>query len=322
MFREARRRLGRWRDEVLYGARNRALAGQAATLRQDWIDAAVDGLRPLEAGSTAASVEVHMMCGEGQAAMGLWSSYSLCRFLDGARFVLHSDGTLSAGTVARWRRIIPWLDLRTREESFAAMETRLAGFPAVRDWSHRYHFGLKLGGYYGAAERERIVEVDSDTLTFRRPEALLQAIAGSGRAMTWNEDEKPCYAYPEPVLREALGELVGPRLPARLNAGYMLAPVPGDAEWAVFETMLTRLAAHPATDPLRYWMHQTLWAVFASRLGDAAAPLPAGYGVHDGPTAPDAVMRHYPGTPGIRPRFFTEGVPMLAEALRREGALG
>jgi hypothetical protein len=94
-----------------------------------------------------------------------------------------------------------------------------------------------------------------------------------------------------------------------------------DDDWALFDELIARLRADTRTDALRYWVHQTLIAGLASTLGGAASGLPAAYDVHQGPTRPDAIMRHYVGNPGIRPRFFTEGIPIVVQSAAEAGQL-
>ena len=319
-LRDLRRTLGRVRDSVLYGRRDRRLAAAADAARTGWIATATERLAPLPPPSGAA-VEMHTLCGEKQATMGIWSSWSLLRFLPQGRLVVHSDGSLTEPTVELWRRAVPGLRLVGPEESDAAMAARLGAFPRVLDWSRRYHFGRKLGGFYSTTATPRQAEIDTDTLTFRPPEALVASLAPGGLRMTWNRDERDCYAYPPPLLAEVLGDLLPAPLPPRLNGGYMTSFAFGDDEWATLEAALERLERDPRTDPLRYWMHQTLLAIVADRLGDGAGPLPDAYDVHGGPTAPDAIMRHYVGVPGVRPRFFAEGVAMVVRDARRRGQL-
>jgi hypothetical protein len=253
---------------------------------------------------------MHMMCGERQATMGLWASWSTLRFFPGARLVIHSDGSLSNESTFAWQRMAPGTRIVSREENLEAMQRRFATFPRLHDWSRSYHFGLKIGGFYSVAEADVLLEIDSDTLTLRKPEALLEFLGNPGKRLAWNEDLKPCYAYPEDILRENLGASMG-TMPKRLNAGYMMVRRPTDTDWTFLETSLEKLSQDPRVDVLRFWMHQTLWALLASRMGSAAEPLPPTYAVHDGPTRAGTVMRHYVGTPGIRPRFFTEGVTTL-----------
>ncbi|WP_093254203.1 hypothetical protein [Rubrimonas cliftonensis] len=296
---------------MLHGARDRRLARAAAEAQRE-ADAALEALPPLPAAGDGP--EAHIMCGERQFVMGAWSSYSLLRFIPEARLVVHTDGSLTEQTLARWRRIAPGMRVVSREEGLAAMRRRLRPFPRILDWCERYHFGIKLGGTHSIAEAQRVLEFDSDTLALREPRALLDALRDSSVPLTWNADIAYCYAYPEATLRDALGDMLGP-LPWRLNGGLMAGRRLDDADWALLDAALGRFGERAGIDPMRFWMHQTLIAVLASHMGDKARPLPREYDIHDGPTRPDASMRHYVGHPGIRPRFFIEGVPFVRDAV-------
>lgn len=288
-------------------------------MRADWIEAATDALLPLPPPHSV-TAEVRTMCGEAQSLMGIWASYSLMRFLPEARLVVHSDGSLTRATVERWSRVVPGLRIVSRDEGAQSAAARLSGFPRVLDWSSAYHFGAKLGPFYSVGATERLFDMDTDTLTLSEPTEMLACLGSESCKLAWNCDEKSYYAYPETLLREVLGERIGP-LPQGLNSGYMVSFRFGNAEWGFIEDAIAALEADPRTDPLRYWMHQTLFALLASTMGAGARPLPRGYVVYRGPTRPDTVMRHYVGNPGIRPRFFVEGVPAVVRDARRRGQL-
>ena len=322
-LRDLRGHLGLRRDRLLYGARDRRLRVAAETARAEWIDAAAAALPPLPE-PAAAGAEVHTLCGEAQAGMGLWAVWSLMRFLPEARLVVHSDGTLAPATVVRWRQLMPGARFVAHEEGMAAAGQRLTDVPRVLDWTRRYHFGLKLG-FHAVAEADRIVDMDSDVLVLSEPRAVRDCLASGTWRMAWNRDEKACYAYPEDLIREIYRARTGSdalgRFPDRLNGGFMIAGRLEDADWRFLEELLAALAADPRTDPMRYWMHQTLFAAIAATKGEGARPLPEGYDIHSGPTRPEAVVRHYVGNAGIRPRFFTEGVAAVVRDARRCGQL-
>jgi hypothetical protein len=197
------------------------------------------------------------------------------------------------------------------------MKEVFADHPRVRSWCEKYHFGIKLGGVYAQAEAPVVIDADTDTLMLARPEALLAALADPARRMAWNPDVSYFYAYPEARLRAVLGELLG-KLPHRLNGGFLVVKNADRATWDHLERVLERIARDRRINPYKVFMHQTLWAILASRMGPGAAPLPPEYGVIKGRTPAGAVFRHYVGNGAIRPRFFSEGVPMVvADAVAR-----
>ncbi len=320
MMSRLRKRLGALRTALVHGRSNRRLAEAAAIQRADWMDATAWTLPSLPPAPQTAAVEVHSLCGAGQVGMGLWSSWSLMRFLPAARFVLHSDGSLTPDMIARWQAILPGMRVVTADDSLAAMEIRLAQFPRVLAWSKSYHFGFKLGGLHCSAGALKIIDMDTDVMVLSDPEGLKRALADPDWTMAWNVGQQYSYAYPEAVLREVLGPLLV-QLPARLNGGFLMATQFGDAEWGHLEEVLAQLEGDARIDPLRYWMHQTLIALVASQRGTGARPLPPEYTIYSGATRPNTVARHFVGNPGVRPRFFTEGVPAMVADARARGQL-
>lgn len=321
MLRMIRHRLGTawWRlKEPWRRRRDKRLAAAARAVRETWADAALDRLPPLPDMAGDARFEFHTTSGEDQAAMGIWSSWSLLRFFPEARLVVHSDGDLTSETAARWRRVVPGARFIARQEDLAAMQARLAGFPHVLEWCRRYHFGSKLGGVFSTAQAQKVVDFDTDTLTLREPVALRRFLDTPDWRLAWNRDHAECYAYPAQILRAALDD-PGAALLGRFNGGFMASVRLEDAEWAFLDRTIVRLSVHPGIDPLRTWMHQTLWAILGARFGAGAQALPPDFDIYFGPTRPGTTMRHFVGAPETRPRFFTEGLPILLGDARARG---
>lgn len=318
-LREIRRRLGAFRHQVLHGRRDRRLQAQAEAMQKDWVGDAAAALPALPE-PVEVLAEIHMLCGEKQAPMGLWASWGLMRFLPETRFVLHSDGSITPQTAARWQAMLPGMRLISQAEGLVAVSDRLAEFPHVVNWTQTYHFGFKLGGLHSQVEAPKVVDLDSDVLTLSDPTAFRALIRESAPSMAWNRDHRYSYAYPEALLKEIFGDRIG-TLPDRLNGGFFLTNRLDKADWAFINDALEALDRDPRTNPLRYWMHQTLFALLASTRGDNAGPLPDAYEIYMGQTRPDTVVRHYVGNASVRPRFFTEGVPAMIRDARKRGQL-
>jgi hypothetical protein len=319
MFSGIRKVAGRLRDQSLHGRRFAELARKSQAARQGWIAAAALSLPPLPRVSAPKS-EAHILCSTDHHEMGIWAAWSLLRYLPQTRLVLHLDGAIPAGAAQQWSRLFPDARILTRRESLVLVDGRLANFGAVRRWTAAYYCGLKLGGFHAAALTDRLIELDADTLVLRQPHVLLQWLDQDAVRMRWNRDHRQCYAYPWRLVRDVVGNSVGPP-PELLNGGFILAQRMGDTDWAFLEDVLARFDADPRTDPLRYWMHQTIAAIFASTLGDAAHALPADYAVSKGATLADTTMRHFAGHPDMRPRFFTEGVGLVIQDAIVQGHL-
>ena len=317
--REIKRQIGALRDKALYGIRDQRLKVASEAARVGWIAEAVQELRPLPEPKNV-TAEVHTLCGEDQANMGIWASWSVMRYLSDARFVVHSDGTLSQRTIDLWQRLVPGTRVFSRDAGLAALETRLANFPHVLNWTRDYHFGAKLGGIHALAKAPQILDMDTDVLVLSDPRVLRECLETPDWSMAWNREKKSHYAYPEALFRKHLGDRIG-SFPEGLNGGFMLTRRLSDEDWALIDDVIAALEKDPHMDPLRYWMHQTLFAVLASSYGDGARALPKEYEIHYGATRPDSAVRHYVGNPGVRPRFFTEGIPVVIRDARSQGQL-
>lgn len=314
-----RKSLGAMRQELFYGRDNRRIAQAARAAQAGWSEVARLQLPPLPPRPEAPVFEVHCVSGEKQMPMTGWCCWSLMRFLPEAQLVLHDDGSLSPESRTEMRRAVPGLRLVDPQQRLSAARERFGDLPRLMHWLETYHFGFKFM-MQATAGTSRIIDLDSDVLTFREPAVLRQWAGDPSVSMAWNLDMHYSYAYPEALLKEILGDLVGP-LPYRLNGGLGLFGVFTPEEWQRLEVILERFEADSRTDPLRYWMHQTLQACVASRRAPAGRPLPAEHDIYLGPTRPQSVMRHFVGHPRARPRFFTEGVPRVVAEARASGLL-
>lgn len=311
--------LGAARQKLLYGRDNRHIAALAEQERARWIDAARAELPPLPASPDAPEMEVHCTTGEKQMPMAVWCCWSAMRFLPQARLVLHDDGSMTAESKAECAHLFPGLRLVAPEERKAAVDAALHEMPHLKQWMQSYHFGFKFMVQF-VAETTTILDLDSDILALADFGELRERIADPACTMAWNVDVAYSYAYPEAHLKEILGDLIGP-LPYRLNGGLGLLDLYAPDEWERLEQVLDLLHKNPQTDPLRYWMHQTMQAMIASKRGAGAGPLPTPYDIYYGPLKPGTVMRHFVGNPRTRPRFYTEGVPAVIADARARGQL-
>lgn len=313
-----RKSLGAARLGMLYGRDNRRIA-EAAEAARTWTEAARLQLPPLPPRSAKPAFEVHCVTGEKQIAMTGWSCWSLMRFLPEAGLVLHDDGSMTPESRAEMARILPGLRYVSREERSAATRQAVGDLNNLLPWIETYHFGFKHAVHFTAGT-ERIVDLDSDILTFADPTALRDMATDPAVTMAWNTDVSYSYAYPEALLREILGDLVG-FLPRRLNGGLVMMETLTADECGHLDEVLRRLGDDARTDPYRYWMQQTLQALTAGQRRPSTRALPNAYTIYHGPSRRDLVMRHFVGHPRTRPRFFTEGVPRLISLARKSGHL-
>lgn len=309
------------RDRILYGRERKQLAQDAEIARTGWIAQAQSKLPQVAAGAPDGT-QLLTLSGERQAQMGLWSSWSLMRFFPNATLIVVDDGSLRADTIAQWRSLIGNFRYVSADDGRGAMDRHLAEFPMLKSWSSSYFCGAKLGVFQSVMEDAPSVEFDTDTLSFKGVDYLAPAVNDQRLKLAWCEDNRRCYAYEDPLLEDLIGDLVDiSKLPEKLNAGFLCSSKFSAEQLGILEETLVRFQRDPRTDHLRYWMHQTLIALIAADLTPQSAALQTPTTIYRGDMRPDTHMRHFVGTPDIRPRFFTEGVAALIRDARDLGHL-
>ncbi|MCA2977008.1 MAG: hypothetical protein INH41_22655 [Myxococcaceae bacterium] len=298
-----RDRLGLWHYRLADDWPWRALA-RSAQRRRRALGPLIERLPPV-AVSDDARVEVHVLSGDAQADLGVVSSWSLLRFLSGASLVVHSDGTLSGASQARWRARVPGVRFVSEDEARAASQRLLEGLPEVARWHARNWAAQQTVDFSACARAPRLLSLDTDVLCFQPPRAVLDWLDAGAAPARWNRDLGTRYSAPLDVLKAATGL----ELPERLNCGFMLTPRFGRDDFERLERAL-RGMSRAGLDMNQLWSSQTYLAVMAAHHPGAAA-LPAAYDVRRGPTRPDEVVRHYVGMPSVRFRLFTEGWPRV-----------
>lgn len=309
-----RKSLGRLKFHLVDRIPYLALEARGERMRGE-LERHLDELPAVGPPAGARTVDVHMFCGRKHLDMGIWASWSLLRHLGNGQLHVHSDGSLGEADLDRWRRVVPDLAATTREQRAERAADRLAErFPLLHEWRDKQIYSTKFLDFHLFGDGDRVVSLDSDVLCFRRPDELIEALEAPRPAMRWHHDTGSSYAAPVEVLEAATGQTV----PRRVNTGFLCAKRWDDEDLAFFEEMLARLGDH-GVPVHHHWAEQTLYALAAGRHPDAAA-LPEHYSVRFGRTDPRAAIRHYVGVIKVRPRFFTEGVPILCEQLSAAGA--
>ena len=275
---------------------------KAARLRQSW-DKWLESLPPVDASASAGlDLEVHMLCGEKTSDMGMWSSWSLMRFIPQAMFYLHSDGTLSDRTIGRWQRILPRMVVVGLDEANALVQSAWGGrFPHLKRWRERSLIAVQNIDYSLCGTRRYILSMDSDVLCFKPPHEIIAAVESSKSQIRWMHDSMYAYHVPEDEFRKRYGD----RLPLRVNGGFWVSERFSEPVFQAMEQELAGWRGVWASDS--WWMPQTLLAVACGVIG--GKPLDShrymmGFGGHSN----EYVARHYTGPKFFRPRFFTEGI--------------
>jgi hypothetical protein len=240
--------------------------------------------------------------------MGIWASWSILRFLPGAAFVLHSDGTIEDSSLAIWRRIVPQLEYVAYQDAEKTMHAALAGLPHLSAWRDAHVIARQSIDYFLYGSTAYVLGLDSDVLCFKSPEAIVNAIRNRKTDILWMKDGIYAYSMPEPEFRKRYGSNA-----ARVNGGLWLAPRFSMADMEGMDRDLSEWAPEWRDS---YWSPQTLLAAAFSRSGGGVLD-PARYMLGLGGHRSGYVLRHYPSPKYHRSRFFTEGIPAVLKSARQ-----
>lgn len=265
-------------------------------------------LPAVSAPGDALDVEVHMLCGEAQVDMGMWASWSVLRFLPGAAFILHSDGTITEESLSVWRRVVPQLECVACRDVEERMNAALSGLPHLSAWRKQHAIARQAIDYFLCGRKAYVLGLDSDVLCFKTPEVIINAIRNGNAGALWLKDGIYAYSMPEPEFTKRYGHDA-----TRVNGGFWLAP---RFSMAHMEGMDHDLSEWEPGWRDSYWSPQTLLAAAFSRAGGSVLD-PARYKLGLGGQRSEYVLRHYPSPVYHRSRFFTEGIPAVMKSLRQ-----
>ena len=261
-----------------------------------------------------ADVDVCMLCGHKQLDMGIAASWSLLRFTPDWRLIVFSDGTLRQEDEKMWRSIVPSLQVWHRHEVGALVEQRVSDYPLLQElWSHNCYSSQLLDAHL-VGSSSRLLLMDTDVLCLRYPAELMERLRSDHPQIAWNGGRMNGYCAP----KHNLDACLGCPLPDYVNAGLLVTPRFASLHFSVMERILAPISA-AMNDP--GWMShallaQTVYAAMVPLCFPSSSIFSRDYAVCNFFAKNPAVMRHYTSPPGIRARFFTEGIPELL----RQGA--
>lgn len=266
----------------------------------------VDALPPLPSAASS-RYELHMLCGHRDIDMGILSSWSMMRFLDGrGRLIVHSDGSLDSEDERRWRAVVGRVDVVSREESDRAVDSAIGDTRELHAWRRSNWASAQLVDAHLFGDAPNLLILDSDVLVFKKPEAVLAALDQSRSRLAWCEDLRNAYSGEIPMIRE----ITGVTIPEKLCAGFLVTPRMTREDFHKLDRQMVRIREDRRIDVGHFWSCQTYYALLAADFEGSAA-LPATYRNTTGRTSANQVLRHYVGIPSVRFRYFTEGRGML-----------
>ena len=253
--------------------------------------------------------ELHMLCGHRDTDMGIWASWSIMRFLDGqARLYVHSDGTLTNEDADHWRKILGEVIVIDRKESDATVEKALATITThLYPWRCSNWASAQLVDIHFFGEAPTMLILDSDVLTFSKPQEVIDALDTLPPRFGWCEDLRDAYSATPEILHEITGTHVLPRL----CAGFLVCPRLGIEDFVMLDEQMRKIDSDPRVDVGHFWSCQTYYALVASRFA-GSKQFSDLYSNTDSRTSNQQVLRHFVGVPKVRFRYFTEGLPRIA----------
>lgn len=223
--------------------------------------------------------------------------------------VIYDDGSLTQPLRDQMRRVIPWIRFVEVAEVQERIEAVLPASqaPSLRARHAVFPLFRKLLDFHVGASG-RVVVVDSDILTFRRPDLLIDLLADP-EALFYMTETPDAYGY-SPAL---LGDLARGPLPKGMNAGLYGLNSPA-VDWAYMEACCARMLAEEGP---HYFQEQALTALLFAE--QTATPLPMeAYlvlpNLAEG-QAPRAVVHHY--VSHSKRSYFQHGWQRVFKALER-----
>jgi hypothetical protein len=269
--------------------------------------------------SGRSDVDVCMICGHRHLDMGIAASWSLLRFAPDWRLMVFSDGTLQPEDEERWRSVVPSLHVIDRQVVITGIERRIGDLPVIRQvWSRNLYHAQFIDAHL-AADSSLLLILDSDVLCLQKPTELMDRLQSGEPRILWNRgDLEDGFCAP----RADLETIFGCELPQRVNAGLLVTPRLGREHFEMMEHILERIGqvVGDADWMNHHWLAGTVYAAMAPHF-PGSSMLSTEYAVisRELPRSRrPAVMRHYVSVPGVRARFFTDGI---TELLRQAAAL-
>jgi hypothetical protein len=206
-------------------------------------------------------LECSFLTGKKYWHQTIFCAYSLAKLLDGQLKVnIYSDGSLSAHHSRVLQSVLVNCNLIGAEEIEQELEKQLpaAKFPCLRALRETNPFFRKLTDM--RLNDRYIVQLDSDMLFFKRPQALIEAVQNNSSHFMQDTLPASYYSIPESILEKKLDICIKPKI----NSG-ILAYNSAQIDWTFMEDACkVMLAQGGSIHPPMF--EQTLNAIVISKL--------------------------------------------------------
>lgn len=211
---------------------------------------------------------------------------------------IHEDGTLTSEVRDILTTHFVGARLITRAQADDEVVPLLSEFPHCQRFRRENNLSLKVFDLRHYARSSRVLLLDSDVLTYEKPEVLLESLHDASTPNRFNRDIADAYTSD----RDALSKEFGFEVVPRFNSGVCTIRMESmRLDW------IEEFLSSPLLDGHFWRIEQTLFCLCSCRFG--CEPLPDDYDVVLSDGIGSKPLKHYVGA--IRQRMYAEGIRHL-----------
>jgi hypothetical protein len=243
--------------------------------------------------------EIHVLTSIHDWLNLIWALKSFLHFSHTrTALCIHEDGSLTPEVRDILATHFVGARIVSRAQADEEVLPSLAEFPQCQRFRSENNLALKVFDLRHYAQASRVLLLDSDVLTFRKPEVLLASLNDASTPNRFNRDLADAYTAD----RSALADEFGLDVASRFNSGVCTIQLESlKLDWIEQFLSSDLLDGH-------FWrIEQTVLCLCSSRFG--CKPLPEPYDVVLSDGVQGKPLKHYIGA--IRQRMYAEGIRHL-----------
>ncbi|SRR6266568_5972360 len=263
----------------------------------------INSTKPLRCNPDA-QTELHTLTCHQHVFMYITAAKSLLRFVSDIAVVVHDDGTLTGRDIATIEHHIQGIKVIRRRDADALLENCLAPFPKTAKYRAEIVNSLELTDHAILAGKQKLIITNSDILFLRRPDQVIQWIAGEDGDVLCVYEKEPAQ---QAEFLARMNSSFPPHLTLALVCLYrdMVEPADieellsqfkhTDASWFIGQNSLPVLIGNKMDKSKIRFLDQQLY--------EASGVFREG-----------AVFRHYwTSIASLRPQYFADAAKVIAE---------
>ncbi len=133
---------------------------------------------PIERPQTRNDFSMHILFGERDFLMAIWSLASMYRvFPERGQLFIHSDGTLGERHQKVLRRLFPSARFEDKRNFLAKHGHLIADYPVLKKFRETYKkFQVRIIDYHFLSGKKYRLFIDSDLLWFKEPKEIMESL--------------------------------------------------------------------------------------------------------------------------------------------------